>query len=203
MVRFSGRGIVMRSGVVATIILLSGCVVAPPTGPDIAVMPGSGKNLAQFQQDDASCRQYANGMTNGASPSQAANQSALGSAAVGTALGAAAGAAIGAASGSAGAGAAIGAGAGLLTGSAVGLGNAGESSEALQRRYDVAYAQCMAAQGNKPPAPPQPASYPTYAPTPAPVYDAYPPPAGYYPPYYAYPPVVIGGYWGWHGRFRR
>ena len=78
MVRFSGRGIVMRSGVVATIILLSGCVVAPPTGPDIAVMPGSGKNLAQFQQDDASCRQYANGMTNGASPSQAANQSALG-----------------------------------------------------------------------------------------------------------------------------
>jgi outer membrane lipoprotein SlyB len=200
MVRFLARDTALRASVIASFMLVSGCAVAPPTGPDIAVMPGPGKNLAQFQQDDVTCRQYASGATNGASPAQAANQSAIGSAAVGTALGAAAGAAIGAASGSAGAGAAIGAGAGLLTGSAVGLGNGAESSAGLQSRYDVAYAQCMTAQGNKAP---EPSGYAAYAPAPPRTYYAYPPPVGYYPPYYAYPPVIIGGYWGWHGRFRR
>ena len=63
------------------------------------------------------------------------------------------GAAIGAATGNAGAGAAIGGGAGLLGGTAMGS-NAGASSEyQLQRRYDIAYQQCMYAKGNQIPGP--------------------------------------------------
>jgi hypothetical protein len=42
----------------------------------------------------------------------------------------------------------VGAGTGLLAGSAVGAGNASISAEGLQQRYDIAYAQCMAASGD-------------------------------------------------------
>jgi hypothetical protein len=41
------------------ILSLSACAVAPPTGPDVMVMPAQGKSFAEFQQDDTSCRQYA------------------------------------------------------------------------------------------------------------------------------------------------
>ena len=60
------------------------------------------------------------------------------------------GSAIGAATGKgAGAGAAIGGGTGLLGGTAMGS-NAGASSEyTLQKRYDIAYQQCMYAKGNQ------------------------------------------------------
>jgi hypothetical protein len=81
------------------------------------------------------------------------------------------GAAIGAATGNAGAGAAIGGGTGLLGGTAMGS-NAGASSEyTLQKRYDIAYQQCMYAKGNQIPgvvrqpaqsyAPPPPSPGPT------------------------------------------
>ena len=50
-------------------------------------LPGQGKNLEAFQQDDAVCRQYAWQQTGGAAPGAAASQSAVGSAVVGTALG--------------------------------------------------------------------------------------------------------------------
>src|SRR5215813_6348364 len=96
-----------------SILLLGACAVEAPTGPSIPVMPGEGKTLGQFQQDDATCRQFASQQTGGASPASAANQAGVGSAVVGTALGAAAGAAIGAAAGNPAEGAAIGAGAGL------------------------------------------------------------------------------------------
>jgi hypothetical protein len=193
-------------------LLLDGCVVTPPPGPDVAVMPGPNKTLTQFQQDDIGCRQYASASTGGGARAQAANQSAVGSAVVGTALGAAAGAAIGAASGHAGPGAAIGAGAGLLAGVATGAGNAAQSAGAAQRRYDTAYAQCMATQGNATPtpvaAPAAVATYPAYPP--AYVYYPYPVAPAYYAAPYAYaPPIVIGGYWGWGwrggwgGRWRR
>jgi hypothetical protein len=173
-------------------LTLAGCVVAPPTGPSVVAMPGPGKTLPQFQSEDASCRGYAGQQTGYASPQQAANQSAVGSAAVGTVLGAAAGAAIGAASGNAGAGAAIGAGSGLLVGSAVGAGNAADSADSLQQRYDIAYEQCMATQGNQIQTPPPPPPEPVYAYAPPPPYYYYP------PPYYAYPPpgVVIVGRFG-------
>ena len=176
-------------------VSLSACVVAPPTGPEVVAMPGQGKTLPQFQNEDYTCRDYASRQIGYASPAHAANQSALGSAAIGTALGAAAGAALGAASGSAGTGAAIGAGSGLLLGSMIGAGNANASSDALQQRYDIAYAQCMTTQGNQIQAPPPP-------PRQAPVYvvEPTPPPYYYYPqPYYGAPPAVIfEGHFG-HG----
>src|SRR5262245_35400482 len=127
---------------------LSACAVDAPAGPSLPVMPGDGKTLSQFQQDDAVCRQYAKQQT-GISPGGAATEAGVGSAAVGTVLGAAAGALIGAAAGNPAAGAAIGGGAGLLGGSAVGIGNAAASADNIQQRYDLAYQQCMATSGNK------------------------------------------------------
>ncbi|WP_189042309.1 glycine zipper family protein [Aliidongia dinghuensis] len=173
-------------------LALGACVAAPPSGPSVAVMPGPGKTLAQFQQDDLTCRNYAEQQTGGVQPAQAANDSAVSSAVVGTGLGAAAGALIGAAAGNAGIGAAAGAGAGLLMGSAAGANNAQLSGAALQRRYDVGYMQCMAANGESVP-PVQQAARPAYYPAPAyaypaPVYYPYPPP----PPYYYGPSVAVG-----------
>jgi hypothetical protein len=178
------------SAVLLGSLALGACVAAPPVGPSVAVMPGPGKTLAQFQQDDMTCRGYAQQQIGGAQPAQAANDSAVGSAVVGTGLGAAAGALLGAAAGNAGVGAAAGAGAGLLMGSAVGAQNAQISGEGLQQRYDVGYMQCMAANGESVP-PPQQAAQPVYAPAyayPAPVYYPYPPPA-----YYGYGPSVAVG----------
>jgi outer membrane lipoprotein SlyB len=159
-------------------LALGACTVAPPSGPSSMALPGKDKTFEAFQQDDASCRQYATVQTGGATPADAANQSMLGSAAIGTAVGAAAGAALGAAAGNPGLGAAAGAGAGLLTGTAVGSNNAAASGASVQRRYDMAYNQCMYGHGNS--VPTQPAAVAAYP--------AYPPPYGYpYPAYYPYP----------------
>ncbi len=184
----------------AAALALGACAVAPPTGPTVAVMPGQGRNFVQFQQDDYTCRQYASTQTGYVAPGQVAGDSAVASAAVGTAVGAAAGALIGAAAGNPAAGAAIGAGSGLLVGASSGVGAAGYSGASLQQRYDLSYAQCMAANGNQVP----------------PMVASAPPAGGYYPngwyayqPYYSYPAyygprigttLVIGGGWGrWHG----
>lgn len=175
--------------------VLAACAVAPPAGPTVLASPPQGKDLGQFQQEDAQCRAYALGQA-GMTPQQAANTSALGSAAVGTALGAAAGALIGSAGAAAGAGAAIGAGTGLLVGSAAGTGAAAASGNATQAAYDAAYAQCMTGAGNTVTAgiPPGPASAPmAYAP---PYYG----PVPAYPYSYYYGPSVsvgIGYGWGW------
>ncbi len=180
----------------AATLSLGGCVAAPPPGPSVMALPGQGKNLEAFQQDDAACRQYAWQQTGGASPGAAASQSAAGSAVVGTALGAAAGAAIGAASGAAGAGAAIGAGAGLLAGSAIGANSAAAAYDNVQQYYDVSYTQCMIAHGDS--VQPPPTGYAAYPYPPYP-YGAYP---GYYGPTFFTPSVAIGfgGGWGWGGR---
>jgi len=155
--------------VFSVLVALSGCATMP-TGPTVTALPGPGKPFEAFQTDDYVCRQWAQQQIGGASPSQTANQNLATGAAVGTVVGAGLGAAMGAASGNAGAGAAIGAGVGLLGGAAIGS-NAGAASEyQLQRRYDVAYQQCMYAKGNQIPgsAPPRR----VYAPPP-------PPPPGY------------------------
>jgi OmpA family protein len=112
---------------VAALLSLGACASEAPVGPSLPVMPGDGKTLSQFNQDDIVCRQFA-GQRIGASPGAAANQSGVATAAVGTVVGAAAGALIGTAAGNPAAGAAIGGGAGLLTGSAVGIGNANEAA---------------------------------------------------------------------------
>ena len=131
-----------------TLLLLAGCAAPTPTGPSITAVPPAGKSLTLFQNDDYSCRGYAQQTV--AYP--AANQNTAGNgvatAAIGTGIGAAAGALFGAVAGNAGAGAAIGAGAGLLGGSAAAAGQTNRAGESLQQIYDTAYAQCMTSRGN-------------------------------------------------------
>ncbi len=185
---------------------VSACAVAPPSGPDVMVLPGQGKSYAAFRQDDNSCRGAAAQSIGYHSPAQAANQSAVNSAVAGTAIGAAAGALIGAAAGNPAAGAAIGAGSGLLVGGATGADAAQASAGQMQRRYDMTYVQCMAAQGNKLPNPGSAAAPGAYLPPPVYYpYAAYPPPYAYYPGYaYLYPSFgfYAGGGWG-RGHYRR
>ena len=163
-------------------LALPGCVTTP-SGPSDMALPGAGKSFAEFQADDATCRDYAAGRS-GTTPQQAGDTSAVRSAAVGTAIGAAGGAAIGAAAGDAGEGAAIGAGTGLLAGSAVGAGTSASSSREAQFRYDHAYDQCMYARGNQIPvvAPGPSAGYAMAHPPGAPGPGAVAPPPGTAPP---------------------
>ena len=162
------------------LLLTAGCVTVP-TGPSVLVMPAPGKSFEQFQNDDILCRHWAEGQTP-VSPQQAANQDTATGAAVGTLLGAGLGAAIGAASGNPGVGAAIGAGGGLMLGTSQGAQAGQLSGREAQRRYDMAYQQCMYAKGNQVPGspvtktrrvrsvPPPPPDYP------APVMPGYDPP---------------------------
>jgi hypothetical protein len=131
--------------------LLIGCATLP-TGPNVLVLPGSGKGFDQFQIDDAVCRQWASQQV-GASPNQAANDATLTGAAVGTAVGAAGGAAVGAAAGNPGTGAAVGSGVGMVGGTATGAQVGANAEWRLQQRYDIAYMQCMYAKGNQIPVP--------------------------------------------------
>jgi hypothetical protein len=174
--------VIARSGVLTlgSVLFLGACVTVPG-GPSVLVLPGSGKPFEQFQFDDGSCRQWAL-LQCGALPQDAATQSAVSSAVVGTLVGAGLGAAIGAATGNAGAGAAIGAGSGLFVGSAAGANAAYASSWEVQRRYDIAYQQCMYAKGHQIPGVPR-----AYAPAPPP-----PPPPGGAPRSYG-PPPPSGG----------
>src|SRR5437879_4089870 len=147
-----GRDAQMRTGVLALVFTLSlGACATVPLGPSVMVLPGTGKSFDQFQADDAICRQWASVQT-GTTPQQAAGSSTAKSGVVGTLLGAGLGAAIGAATGHPGIGAAVGAGGGLLTGTAVGAGAGRTASYEVQRRYDIAYEQCMYAKGNQIPA---------------------------------------------------
>ena len=131
------------------VLLVLGACTTIPTGPSVMVLPGTGKSFDQFRADDADCQQYALSQIGGATANNAAITSGVESAAVGTAVGALAGAAMG---GHQGAGA--GAGVGLLAGSAMGA-NAGQASGyALQRRYDIAYMQCMYSKGDSVPGSP-------------------------------------------------
>lgn len=141
----------MKAKVMMLLLLMTvgGCVTVP-TGPSVSVMPGPGKTFEQFQADDAACRQWA-GQQIGQSPQKTVNQNTGVGAAVGTAAGAVLGGAIGAAEGHAGTGAAIGAGSGLLVGTAAGATAGHAYGMEAQRRYDMAYQQCMYSKGNQTP----------------------------------------------------
>lgn len=127
----------------ASLGLLAGCTTMPD-GPSVMVLPGTGKSFDQFRFDDSDCKQFASGQLGGTTPSSAQADSGVRSAAVGTAIGAIAGAAM-----DGGHGAGVGAGAGLLMGSMAGAGAADTSGRGLQRRYDIAYQQCMYAKGHR------------------------------------------------------
>ncbi len=127
----------------AALLSVAGCA-EPPMGPDVAVMPAPNKPFDVFAAEQESCRQYASQQVQG--QAEATNNQAVGSAALGTVLGAGLGAAVGGGRGAA-IGAASGAGAGTIAGtSASQRGNWG-----IQRRYDIAYEQCMSAKGNQVP----------------------------------------------------
>ena len=150
-----------------------------PTGPDVAVMPGPGKTFEQFQADDGICRDHAE-----RSLGPHANQAGANNVAQGAAVGSVAGAAAGALLGMGRPGAvARTAGLGLLLGSAVGASNAGASERELQRRYDIAYEQCMSAKGNELPETPPVTYYRYRHRRPIVIYQPPPqPPAGLPPP---------------------
>lgn len=154
-------------------LVLGGCATVP-TSPSVMVLPSPGKPFEAFQVDDATCRQWA-GQQIGAPPGAPINQNTAIGATVGTLVGAGLGAAIGAAAGNPGAGAAIGAGTGLVLGGASGANADWMSGWDAQRRYDIAYQQCMYAKGNQIPGVVQQAPRRYRVPPP-------PPPPGYAPP---------------------
>jgi hypothetical protein len=160
-------GLKTKSVVLALAALLSGCATAP-LGPTVSVLPPQGKPFDVFAQDQAACKQYADGQVAG--QAQAANNNAIGGAVLGTALGAGLGAALGG-----GRGAAVGAASGAVVGTGVGAGSTQNAQIGIQQQYDNAYAQCMVSKGNQ---------VAGYAPPPGYPPPGYPPP----PPAYAYPP---------------
>jgi len=138
-------------------LLLAGCASAP-NGPRVAVMPTPGKPFEVFAVEEKTCRDYAE-QSISQSRDDSAAKNFVGAAVVGTAIGAAAGALSNSGHGGGGAGA------GLVVGSMIGSGEGSNASHDAQRRYDIAYEQCMYAKGNQIPgyAPP-----PAYTPPPAP-----------------------------------
>jgi hypothetical protein len=160
---------------VISVAFLSACVSSAPTGPSVAVMPAQGKPFEVFQQDQAICKDYA-GREVGIDVNSAAQSEVVQGGVAGAVLGAAAGVALGDNSRAA----ATGAGIGAVMGTAVGAGNAQRLSSDMQRRYDIAYEQCMYAKGNQlPQAAP---SYYTEIRTVERVNVPPPPPARYPPP---------------------
>ena len=164
----------LRYSPLAALLMLGACATIP-NGPSVMALPGTGKSFDQFRADDADCRQFALSQIGGASANQAAVASGVTSAAIGAGVGALAGAAMGGHD-SAGAGA----GMGLLAGSAIGASSGQASGYEAQRRYDIAYIQCMYAKGDRVPVSGQmtPGSAPSYNPPPPPPGYAPPPPPG-------------------------
>lgn len=129
-------------------VLLTACASSVPAGPSIAVMPADGKSFEVFQQDNAICKDFASREA-GIDRNAVTQTEMVNGGITGAVLGAAAGAAIGDNSRAA----ATGAGIGALLGTAAGSGNAQRLNGEMQRRYDIAYEQCMYAKGNQlPPA---------------------------------------------------
>lgn len=170
----------------AGVLLLGGCATVP-TGPSVMVLPSPGKPFEQFQAEDAACRQWA-AQQFGAPPGTPVTQNTAIGAGIGTLVGAGLGAAFGAVAGNAGAGAAIGAGSGFLLGGASGSNADLAYGWEAQRRYDIAFQQCMYAKGNQVPGvvqqraprtrrvPPPPPPPPDYTPPPATMPPPPPPP---------------------------
>ena len=162
----------LRYSPLAALLILGACATMP-NGPSVMALPGTGKSFDQFRADDADCRQFALSQIGGASANQAAVASGVTSAAIGAGIGALAGAAMGGHD-------SAGAGMGLLAGSAIGASSGQASGYEAQRRYDIAYVQCMYAKGDRVPVSGQmtPGSAPSYNPPPPPPGYASPPPPG-------------------------
>src|SRR5262244_1500493 len=124
----------------AGVMALSSCVQTP-MGPTVQVMPGPSTSLTSFQNDQATCRQFAQQAV--ADQAQGANLRGLGTVALTTALGAGLGGAIGG-----GRGAGIGAASGALGGAGLAAVGSSNAQGAIQAQFDNAFAACMFSLGN-------------------------------------------------------
>ncbi len=142
---FDDSGRRMRSSVLvaftAGALLLTACAEMP-VGPTVAVVPGPNKPFDVFVQDDGLCRSWASHSI-GVPGHDAAAQQMLSSTVAGAGIGAVAGGLLGGDRG-AGAGAAI----GTMVGASAGANQSAYTAVNAQRRYDIAYQQCMHAKGN-------------------------------------------------------
>jgi hypothetical protein len=129
------------AALIAAVILLAGCAEMP-AGPTVAVMPRPNKPFDVFVQDDGLCRDWASHAI-GIPGHDAAAEQMLSSTVAGAAIGTVAGAIIGGDRG-AGAGAAM----GTVIGASAGANQSAYTAVNAQRRYDIAYQQCMHAKGN-------------------------------------------------------
>ena len=128
-------------------LLLPACATLP-MGPSVMVTPAVGKPFELFKQEDASCRRWAEQQI-GLSTQDAIDKNSATGAITGTAIGAGLGALLGSASGHAGPGALIGAAGGMLMGAATGADSGRVYGRQAQRRYDIAYLQCMYSYDNR------------------------------------------------------
>lgn len=141
------RGAVQRTrlallGILAIgTLFLAGCAEMP-TGPSIAVMPAPNKPFDIFAQEDQLCRGWA-AHSIGLAGHDAAAERLLASTVTGTAIGAVAGAVTGGHR-DIGTGAAI----GTAIGATAGVNQGAATAWSAQRRYDIAYQQCMYSKGN-------------------------------------------------------
>ncbi len=158
------------------ILLLAGCATRP-LGPTVQVFPAPYKPFDVFQRDQFECGQFASSQVAGGA--EAVNNNAVATTAIGTALGLALGAATGN-----GRAATVGAVTGGVIGGAIGANETARGEYGLQRRYNIAYAQCMYSRGNQVP------GFAAAAPAPPPPPGGYPPPppGGYPPPPPGYAP---------------
>jgi uncharacterized protein YcfJ len=124
----------------ASVILLSACAQTP-MGSTVPVTPGPNTSLASFQNDQMTCRQFAQQAVT--DQAQGANLRGLGTAALTTALGAGLGGAIGG-----GRGAGIGAATGALAGTGLGVAQSSNTQMSIQAQFDNAFAACMFSLGN-------------------------------------------------------
>lgn len=121
--------------------LLAGCAMQP-TGPTVRVLPAPYKPFDVFEREQIECEEYADRQVAG--EAQAANSRAIGAAALGAGLGLALGAATGD-----GHAASFGAAAGGTAGTVIGADRSDREGYGIQRRYDIAYSQCMYSKGNQ------------------------------------------------------
>ena len=122
------------------LMTLSSCAQMP-MGPTVPVMPGPNTSFVSFQNDQATCRQFADQAV--VDQAQGANLRALGTAALTTALGAGLGGAVGG-----GRGAGIGAASGAIGGAGLGAVGSSNAQRSIQAQYDNAFAACMFSLGN-------------------------------------------------------
>jgi len=124
----------------ASVMVLSACAQVP-MGSTVPVMPGPNTSLTSFQNDQFTCRQFAQQAV--ADQAQGANLRGLGTAALTTALGAGLGGAIGG-----GRGAGIGAASGALGGAGLAAVGSSNAQQSIQAQFDNAFAACMFSLGN-------------------------------------------------------